>query len=86
MQTASGRERASNLRSAMDALNAELDRRDAAIALAAQNQGRREQVGSGMRGDKRRTYRFRDDAVSDHLTGRAAKCGAVMRGNFDLLW
>ena len=47
---------------------------------------RRQQVGTGMRGDKIRTYRFQDDRVQDHLTGKAAKCSAVLKGNIDLLW
>ena len=47
---------------------------------------RKSQVGSGMRGDKIRTYRFQDDKVADHITGRSAKCGQVLKGNFDLLW
>lgn len=47
---------------------------------------RKRQVGSGMRGDKIRTYRFQDDTVQDHLTGCRAKCSAVLKGNIDLLW
>jgi peptide chain release factor 1 len=47
---------------------------------------RKQQVGSGMRGDKIRTYRFQDDRVQDHLTGLTAKCSTVLKGNFDLLW
>lgn len=47
---------------------------------------RKQQVGSGMRGDKVRTYRFQDDIVKDHNTGKAASVAKVMRGNFDLLW
>ncbi len=47
---------------------------------------RRQQVGSGMRGDKIRTYRFQDDSVQDHLTGCRSKCSTVLKGNFDLLW
>lgn len=47
---------------------------------------RKEQVGSGMRGDKIRTYRFRDDIVKDHVTGKSASCEKVLKGNFDLLW
>lgn len=47
---------------------------------------RKQQVGSGMRGDKIRTYRFQDDRVQDHLTGQSAKCSAVLKGNIDLLW
>lgn len=47
---------------------------------------RRQQVGSGMRGDKIRTYRFQDDVVKDHVTDRTASVRKVLAGNFDLLW
>jgi peptide chain release factor 1 len=47
---------------------------------------RKTQVGSGMRGDKIRTYRFQDDRVLDHLTGKAASTKKVLAGNFNLLW
>lgn len=47
---------------------------------------RKSQVGSGMRGDKIRTYRFQDDTVQDHVTGCRAKCSAVLKGNLDQLW
>lgn len=47
---------------------------------------RKQQVGSGMRGDKIRTYRFQDDVVKDHVTGRVGSVKQVMKGNFDLMW
>lgn len=47
---------------------------------------RKLQVGSGMRGDKIRTYRFQDDSVQDHLTGKRATCSQIFKGNLDLLW
>jgi len=47
---------------------------------------RRQQVGSGMRGDKIRTYRFQDDVVQDHITGQKSSVRRVLNGNFDLLW
>lgn len=47
---------------------------------------RKQQVGSGMRGDKIRTYRFQDDRVQDHLTNKVASVAKVLAGNFDLLW
>lgn len=47
---------------------------------------RKIQVGSGQRGDKVRTYRFQDNQVKDHNTGKAASLERVMAGNFDLLW
>jgi len=47
---------------------------------------RKQQVGSGMRGDKIRTYRFQDDVVQDHNTGRRGSVKKVLNGHFDLLW
>jgi len=47
---------------------------------------RKNKIGSGMRGDKIRTYRFQDDSVTDHKTGKSAKASKVMKGNFKLLW
>jgi peptide chain release factor 1 len=47
---------------------------------------RKVQVGTGMRGDKIRTYRFQDDRVQDHLTNKTASTKKVLQGNFDLLW
>lgn len=47
---------------------------------------RKNQVGSGMRGDKVRTYRFQDDTVKDHQSGKCASLKMVMNGNIDLLW
>lgn len=48
-------------------------------------QDRRRQVGSGMRGDKIRTYRQQDDQVTDHRTGRKARLGKVKDGHFEAL-
>lgn len=47
---------------------------------------RKDQVGTGMRGDKIRTYRFQDDRVQDHITEKVASTKRVLQGNFDLLW
>lgn len=43
---------------------------------------RRAQVGSGMRGDKVRTYRLQDDIVTDNRSGRQARWRKVERGDF----
>ena len=37
---------------------------------ASESQERRNQIGSGMRGDKRRTIRVKDGQVNDHITGQ----------------
>lgn len=47
---------------------------------------RKQQVGSGQRGDKVRTYRFQDNIVKDHRTERQAPADQVLNGNFQLLW
>jgi peptide chain release factor 1 len=84
--TAQCRSRQNSLAEAMGTIQAHVDN----LAKTAYNKNiaidRKQQVGSGMRGDKIRTYRFQDDRVQDHLTGKAAKCSAVLKGNFELLW
>ena len=47
---------------------------------------RKKQVGSGMRSDKIRTYRYQDDIVTDHSTGIKLSVKKVMSGYFDLFW
>lgn len=55
-------------------------------AAHATAKDRREQVGSGERGDKIRTYRSQDNSVKDHLSGRTASFDRVMKGHFNMLW
>jgi peptide chain release factor 1 len=84
--TAQCRSRQNSLAEALQTIQTQVDN----ITQTAYNKtiaaDRKQQVGSGMRGDKIRTYRFQDDRVQDHITGRSAKCSAVLKGNFDLLW
>lgn len=47
---------------------------------------RKDQVGSGMRGDKMRTIRFQDNAVVDHRTGKRMPADKFMKGFMDQLW
>ena len=84
--TAQCRSRQNSLAEALQTIQTQVDN----ITQTAYNKtiaaDRKHQVGSGMRGDKIRTYRFQDDRVQDHITGRSAKCSAVLKGNFNLLW
>lgn len=47
---------------------------------------RRDQVGSGMRGDKIRTIRFQDDSAIDHRTGKRITAKKYLNGGMDSLW
>ncbi len=47
---------------------------------------KRNQVGSGMRGDKIRTVRFQDDQANDHRTGKRIRAEDYLRGHMDRLW
>lgn len=44
------------------------------------NATRAAQIGSGMRGDKVRTYRTQDDQVKDHRTGKSWRLSAWSQG------
>lgn len=52
----------------------------AARAVDTYNAIRRQQVGSGQRADKVRTYRVQDDMVTDHRTGRKTRLSRVLAG------
>lgn len=84
-QEVQGRKRESNKREALSALNRILDNKASSERAGVFGAKRKDQIGSGMRGDKFRTYRFQDDQVVDHRTGAKAKCSKVMKGRFDLL-
>ena len=67
---------------ALERLRARLDADARSAAESARASDRRTQVGSGMRGDKRRTIRAQDDTVVDHETGRTWKLRDYVRGNW----
>ncbi len=47
---------------------------------------RKDKQGSGMRGDKIRTYREQDDLVTDHRTERKMRLKKLRSGDFTELW
>lgn len=51
-------------------------------SLVSREKDRKQQVGTGMRGDKVRTYRTQDDLVTDHRTGTKFRLSAWMRGDW----
>lgn len=84
--TAQCRSRLNSLEQAKQALMDDLTGSDKSEHRIATAQERKQQVGSGMRGDKIRTYRFQDDVVKDHNSNRSASVAKIMKGNFDLMW
>jgi len=84
--TAQTRSRPSSLAQAMQTVQETVDNLVKTSYNSSIASDRRQQVGSGMRGDKIRTYRFQDDVVKDHITDRTASVKKVLAGNFDLLW
>lgn len=86
VRIAQTRSRQNSLKAALAAINADLNRLAANSANAAENDVRRKQVGSGERSDKRRTFRFQDGLVHDHITGKSSTVSRVMNGCLDLLW
>jgi len=53
---------------------------------ATKNTERAGMVGSGMRADKIRTYRFQEDIVLDHQSGKKFNLKQIFRGNFNKFW
>lgn len=47
---------------------------------------RNDQIGNGSRGgQKRRTYRIREDVVTDHITGKSCRWKDILKGKIELL-
>lgn len=84
--TAQTRSRKNSYALALEAITQRVLSSHAAVQRREEATSRKEQVGSGMRGDKIRTYRFQDDMVKDHVSGKSATCKKILEGNFELLW
>ncbi len=46
---------------------------------------KQEQIGSGVRSEKRRTYRVKEDLVIDHITNRTTTLKNIYKGKLELL-
>jgi peptide chain release factor 1 len=71
-----------NKTTALSILRARLHERRLREANAQRADDRRRQIGSGQRGDKRRTIAVQRDSVVDHVTGRAWRFEDYMRGKW----
>lgn len=85
-RTAQTRSRDNSTRLAMAALLEDLQTAQAQAEQARTDRERRAQMGSGERGDKRRTYRCQEDQVLDHRSGRRARASSVLDGHLEPLW
>lgn len=84
--TAQTRSRENSLKLAKETLLKRLNNSEEISNKNKSDAVRKTQVGSGMRGDKIRTYQFQNDIVTDHRTGKKVSLEKIMKGNFDLLW
>lgn len=69
---------------ALEILAARLAERSEAARAAERAGTRKQQCGTGMRGDKVRTYRTQDDRVTDHRSGRSWSLKAWVRGDWEV--
>lgn len=79
------RHQGQNRKRALEALRARLAASENERQAQAANSSRRAQIGSGMRGDKIRTYREQDNRVTDHRTGKKARLDAIRKGDWGKL-
>ena len=67
---------------ALQILSAKIGQLQREASTGARAAERKAQVGCGMRSDKIRTYRFQDDRVTDHITGKTWKISKWLRGDW----
>jgi peptide chain release factor 1 len=78
----SERSQAQNKITALGLLRARLWETQQRDATSKHAQHRKDQVGCGMRADKRRTVRCQDGQVNDHVTGRTWSLKDYLRGQW----
>jgi len=86
VETRQGRSRENNRRDAIAALSQQLALDRQASLQSDVNASRLEQIGLGLRGEKIRTYREKDNRVVNHLNGKTSSYRRVMKGQFAALW
>lgn len=75
-----GRSQHSNRQTALSVLRAKLQEAGSQSRAKKRNARRRQQLGSGMRADKRRTIALQRGSVTDHETGRTMRAKRYLRG------
>lgn len=84
--TSQTRSRTNSYKNAMEELTRRLLHECSHTQHQDRSQQRKQQVGSGMRGDKIRTIAFQNDVVTDHRTGKRCSAQDYLRGHMDRLW
>ena len=82
MRCESERSQHQNRQSALEILRAKLMEMERSKKAGKRASDRKSQVGSGMRGDKRRTIRFQDGVVRDHILGKKWRLKDYLRGEW----
>lgn len=75
-----------NKETALQLLKSKLQERASTSVAGARAADRKEQVGSGQRGDKVRTIAVQRDSVVDHTTGKSISYQKYRRGHLEDLW
>ena len=75
-----GRSQYINRQTAIQVLRVRLKEAQDSAVTGKRNVKRRQQVGSGMRGDKIRTIALQRDRVTDHQTGKVMQAKRYLRG------
>lgn len=75
-----------NKATALATLRAKLQATATSTANRDRNDTRKRLIGCGERSDKTRTYRWQDNIVSDHQTGKKSTMDKVRRGCLEDLW
>ena len=70
-------------RMALTILAAKIRELNTSAAVDEANKKRKDQIGSGQRGDKIRTYRTQDDQVKDHRTGKRMSLETWISGRWN---
>lgn len=84
--TSQTRDRTSSLKFAKEEMIKRLEAEARSSYYSKISSERKEQIGSGMRGDKIRTYQFQNDIATDHTSGKRISCVELMKGNMNKLW
>lgn len=82
----SERSQRQNRATAFALLGARLLAAKEASEATARDRDRKEQVGTGQRGDKVRTVALQRDQATDHRTGKRVAARVYLAGNVEALW